>query len=159
KLVEMLGADSEEGQGVLHERRVAIWGLTYKPGTDTLRRSSAVELCRWLLAEGADVRAHDPAVRALPSDLATRMQLCDTPLEAARDAEVLVVCTPWPDYLQVPAEEVRAAMASPQAIDPAGALKATLGDCAGLRYVRVGTPSDLGVSRVPSAAPAEEART
>jgi UDP-glucose 6-dehydrogenase len=41
-------------------RRVAVWGLTYKPGTDTLRRSLAVELCRWLLEQGAQVQAHDP---------------------------------------------------------------------------------------------------
>ncbi len=157
KLSELLGEDREDGQDVLRGRRVAIWGLTYKPGTDTLRRSSAIELCRWLLAEGADVRAHDPAVRALPPDLATKMALCDTPLEAARDAEILVVCTPWPDYLEVPAEELLAAMASARAIDPAGALRATLGHHPDLRYVRVGTPSELRVSRASSVTPTEEA--
>ena len=37
----------------MEHQTVAVWGLTYKPGTDTLRRSSAVELCRWLLEQGA----------------------------------------------------------------------------------------------------------
>ena len=50
-------------------RTIAILGLTYKPGTDTLRRSSAVELCRWLATRGAVVQAYDPAVHALPGDL------------------------------------------------------------------------------------------
>ena len=49
---------------------VAIWGLTYKPGTDTLRRSASIELCQWLHGHGVVVRAHDPAVRRLPDELA-----------------------------------------------------------------------------------------
>jgi UDPglucose 6-dehydrogenase len=161
KLLELLGEqDGEQDgeQGALHGRRVAIWGLTYKPGTDTLRRSSAIELCRWLLAEGSGVRAHDPVVSALPSDLALEMELCDTPLEAARDAEVLVVCTPWPDYLEVPVEELLATMTRALVIDPAGALDATLGHRPDLLYVRVGTPTDLHASRGPAAAGAQEAR-
>jgi UDPglucose 6-dehydrogenase len=157
KLGELLGERGGE-RGALHARRVAIWGLTYKPGTDTLRRSSAIELCRWLLAEGASVRAHDPVVSALPSDLATKIELCDTPLEAVRDAEVLVVCTPWPDYLEVPVEGLLATMARALVIDPAGALDAPLGHRSGLLYVRVGTPTDFNASRRPAAAPVQEAR-
>jgi UDPglucose 6-dehydrogenase len=150
---------SEHPPGLLHDRRVAIWGLTYKPGTDTLRRSSAIELCRWLCAVGATVRAHDPAVDALPSDLASKMQLCATALEAAKDADALVICTPWPDYLEVPVEGVLDAMAHAQAIDPAGALRATLGRHPDMRYVRVGTPSDLRLSRASNAVAVEETRT
>ena len=46
--------------GTLSGRTIAVWGLTYKPGTDTLRRSSAVELCRRLCRAGRERRAHDP---------------------------------------------------------------------------------------------------
>ena len=53
----------------LDGRIVAVWGLTYKPGTDTLRRSTAVELCRWLVQQGVHVRVHDPAAGELPPDL------------------------------------------------------------------------------------------
>jgi UDP-glucose 6-dehydrogenase len=60
--LELLGDDDSEQAQTLAGQHVAIWGLTYKPGTDTLRRSSAIELCRWLLAVGATVTAHDPAV-------------------------------------------------------------------------------------------------
>ena len=48
----------------------AVLGLAYKPGTSTLRRSSSLELCRALHADGVTVRAHDPAVRELPAELA-----------------------------------------------------------------------------------------
>ena len=73
KLLELLAHHATREQDALARRRIAIWGLTYKPGTDTLRRSSAVELCRWLATVGASVRAHDPAVSVLPPDLALRI--------------------------------------------------------------------------------------
>jgi UDPglucose 6-dehydrogenase len=120
-------------------RTVAIWGLTYKPGTDTLRRSSAVELCHWLIEQGANVRAHDPVVSSLPASLAD-VELCASPLQALAGAEALVVCTAWPDYREVRAEEALQALAQPVVIDPAGWLRASLAGAPGARYLCVGTP-------------------
>jgi UDPglucose 6-dehydrogenase len=119
-------------------RTVAVWGLTYKPGTDTLRRSSAVELCRWLHAAGAAVRAHDPAVRRLPPDLAACVQLAGTALDAAEAASALVVATPWPEYLQVAAGEVAARMERPLVLDANRFLAQTLGSVPGIEYLSVG---------------------
>jgi UDPglucose 6-dehydrogenase len=78
--------------------RIAVWGLTYKPGTDTLRRSSAIELCRWLVAQRAIVAAHDPAVKSIDVD---GVELCAEPLAAAASASALVVMTEWPDYRNI----------------------------------------------------------
>src|SRR5262249_4174096 len=61
--------------GNLSEARVTILGLTYKPGTNTLRRSAAVELCRWLAARGAQVEAYDPAVDEVSGDLADQVRI------------------------------------------------------------------------------------
>jgi UDPglucose 6-dehydrogenase len=155
--IELLGGSALE-QDALRGRHVAVWGLTYKPGTDTLRRSSAIELCRWLVSVGASVRAHDPAVSALPSDLASKIELCATPLDAARDADALVLCTPWPDYLEVPVDELLATLARPQVIDPAGALRVALGDHPELTYVRVGTPTRPGPVHNSAIVSAAEAR-
>jgi UDPglucose 6-dehydrogenase len=77
---------------------VAVWGLTYKPGTSTLRRSIAIELCEWLLSSGAIVHAHDPAVQQLPQGLLDRVVLHETALGAVRDARALMICTEWPVY-------------------------------------------------------------
>jgi UDPglucose 6-dehydrogenase len=147
KLLELLAGEDARDEHALAGRHVAIWGLTYKPGTDTLRRSSAIELCRWLAAVGATVRTHDPAVSVLPPDLAGRIELCSSPLEAAAEADALVVCTAWPEYLEVPAEELLSALALAQVIDPAGVLRATLGTRPDVRYVRVGTPTEIRVRR------------
>lgn len=130
KLVEHLG--SVDGASV------AVWGLTYKPGTDTLRRSGAVELCRWLAGEGASVRAHDPAVNALPQELAGAIELHADAVSAAQGADALVLCTPWPQFREHAAAGA-AALARPLVIDPAGFLADALAGGA-VAYVRVGTP-------------------
>ena len=126
--------------GDLRGRVIAVWGLTYKPGTDTLRRSSAVELCTWLHAQGAIARAHDPAVLALPDDLSGRIRLCASPLAALSAAEALVVATEWPDYRDLPAQQVVDAMTHPVVLDANRFLRATLGSDPRIQYFAVGVP-------------------
>lgn len=91
----------------LRGARIAVWGLTYKPGTDTLRRSSAVELCKALVDEGAVVAAHDPAVKSI--DLG--VELFDDPLAAAKDAQALVVMTEWPEFRKIDGDAIANALA------------------------------------------------
>jgi UDPglucose 6-dehydrogenase len=120
---------------------VAVWGLTYKPGTDTLRRSAAIDLCHWLAhVGGAHVRAHDPAVHALSPSLADAIELCHSPLEAALGAHALVVCNACPEFREIPADELLAALAQPLILDPAGWLADALSAREGVRYVRGGVP-------------------
>jgi UDPglucose 6-dehydrogenase len=143
KLMELLGGDAG-GERALAGATVAVWGLTYKPGTDTLRRSGAVELCRWLADAGVVVRAHDPAVDALPAELAGDVELCSRALDAATGADVLVMCTAWPDYAEVPGEDILSVMAQAAIIDPTGALQDSVGHQPHVRYIRVGAPSAEG---------------
>jgi UDPglucose 6-dehydrogenase len=84
--------------GSLSGVSIAIWGLTYKPGTDTLRRSLAVELCYWLLTLGAKISVYDPAVKQLPKHLAAKLNYCSTALDAVAGAHALVVGTEWPEF-------------------------------------------------------------
>jgi UDPglucose 6-dehydrogenase len=101
----------------VHEPVVAVLGLTYKPGTSTLRRSSSLELCRWLRDQGVRVKGYDPAVRALPEDLDSLLNLCDSPAAVLEGADVAVIATEWPDFKHLPAELFAQAMRRPQVID------------------------------------------
>jgi UDPglucose 6-dehydrogenase len=130
----------ESTLGTVSGKTVAVWGLTYKPGTDTLRRSGSVELCRALAERGAVVRVFDPAIGELPGNVAAIATLAPSPAEAARGAEGLVVATEWPVFREVPADDVVAA-GSPIVFDAGGFLASTLGADARLRYVTVGSPS------------------
>ncbi|MEO6774644.1 MAG: nucleotide sugar dehydrogenase, partial [Kofleriaceae bacterium] len=84
--------------GSVAGKTIAVWGLTYKPGTDTLRRSAAVELCADLLAAGARVQAWDPAVTSTPG---LAVELCADALAAARGASALVIATEWPQLREL----------------------------------------------------------
>lgn len=123
--------------------RVAVWGLTYKPGTDTLRRSLSVELILWLLTQGATVSAHDPAVAELPQELA-QVHRAKTPLEALTGASALVVCTQWPQYRDVSPQDVAKAAPGLLVLDADRFLyqftPANLAAVEQLQYRAVGTP-------------------
>jgi UDPglucose 6-dehydrogenase len=136
--------------GDVHGKCIAVWGLTYKPGTDTLRRSSAVELCRWLAQQGARVQAHDPAVRSVPADLEAAIELQPTALAAVTGAAALVVATEWPEYQSADGDAITGAMqAEPVVIDANRFLSRTLGGRSDVRYVTVGAPVEtlFGESR------------
>jgi UDPglucose 6-dehydrogenase len=124
--------------GSLAGRKVAIWGLTYKPGTDTIRRSSAIELCRWLVGQGARVHVHDPAATGLPDDLpVTRHQ---DPLDAVTEAQALVVATDWPLYRDIDIERLATVAPDLLVLDANRFLGSTLGSDARFRVVAVGQP-------------------
>jgi UDPglucose 6-dehydrogenase len=145
KLTELLGSDAAD-ESPLAGSTVAVWGLAYKPGTDALRRSSALELCGWLTSVGAVVRAHDPAVKALPAGTPPEVELFADALEAATSADALVVCTAWPEYRDVVATELAPVMRRPIVLDAAGFLAASLAPSPRVVYVRVGAPSFAGAT-------------
>jgi UDPglucose 6-dehydrogenase len=117
-----------------------VWGLTYKPGTDTLRRSASVELCTELAGQGVVVQAFDPAVRTLPRELAAQMTLAPTAEAAARNASALVVATEWPDFLKVDLDTALAIMKHRLVLDPNRFLAAALAGKP-VEYLAVGVPA------------------
>src|SRR5262249_23256310 len=120
---------------------VAVGGLTYKPGTDTLRGSPAVELCEWILREGAQLRVHDPVVRELPPQWGNAVQRTDSPLTAVRGSDALVMAVAWPMYREVDAAELMRGVDALVVLD-ANRIRPDLAAAgARLRYFAVGTPS------------------
>jgi UDPglucose 6-dehydrogenase len=118
--------------------KVAVWGLTYKPGTDTLRRSLAVELCDWLIAKDASVHVHDPVVQHLPERWTGHVMNHIDALEAVRNADALVIGTEWPEFRQEAAELVSVASPHLVVIDANRHLQTVLANT-GLTYIAVGT--------------------
>jgi UDPglucose 6-dehydrogenase len=122
---------------------VAVWGLTYKPGTDTLRRSLAVELCDWLIEQGATVHVHDPVVKALPERWAGRVVNYESGLEAVSGASALVVGTEWPEFRDLGKRLASSVQGELLVIDANRHLESSLGSSA-VTYVAVGTPPTIG---------------
>lgn len=117
---------------------VAVWGLTYKPGTDTLRRSMSVELCEWLISKKVSVRVHDPAVKDLPPSL-DKVHRTDNALEALKNVHVLVISTEWEEYKQYRAEDISQTTPGIIVLDANRFLSSLAGNSE-LRYFAVGSP-------------------
>jgi UDPglucose 6-dehydrogenase len=123
--------------GDLGGRTIAVLGLTYKPGTDTLRRSMAVELCHALIQVGAVVRAVDPAIKRLPADLAKIALVSNVP-EAIVKADAVVVCTEWPEFRQVNWVDAVKRMSGRLVLDANRFLENELKNAPGVEHVSVG---------------------
>ncbi len=119
-------------------RRIAIWGLTFKPGTDDLRNAPALDIARTLAGLSARVRAYDPAVSALPATLEGVIELAADPLAAAAEAEALILVTEWPEFAAVDLGLVRASMRGNLLVDGRNALDADAARAAGFDYRGVG---------------------
>jgi UDPglucose 6-dehydrogenase len=127
----------------LRVSRVAVWGLTFKPDTDDLRDSPAVQTVTRLLDEGAEVVVHDPvAGRHLPPHLRHRVEVAATPLQAAEDADAVVHATEWAVYRSVPADVLARVMRGDLVVDGRNTLDRESLEAAGLTVACLGRPTD-----------------
>ncbi len=92
---------------------ISILGVTYKPGTSTLRRSLALELMAMLRKEKAQIRAFDPKADAREVHKETGQQLSKNAVEAARGCHALLLVTAWPEFADLPLQRMREAMLPP----------------------------------------------
>jgi UDPglucose 6-dehydrogenase len=121
-------------------REIAILGLTYKPGTDTLRRSPGVELAFALSREEARVRAFDPVIRTLPDEIAPHIKLAESAELALRSADAVVLATAWPEFRSLEWDRLLATMRDPTVIDPNWSMSHILREHPTVSYAAVGLP-------------------
>jgi UDPglucose 6-dehydrogenase len=128
---------------VLREKKIAIWGLTFKPDTDDIRSSVAIELVDAMLREGAHVSVYDPKGMDKARELKTvaDAKFAASALEAVDGAEALVIATEWPEFANVDFSDVKKRMTTPIVFDGRNLLKPeTMGDL-GFHYHSIGRAS------------------
>lgn len=102
--------------GELRGATIGIWGLAFKANTDDLRESPAMFLAERLLAEGATIRAYDPAARETAAARLPGLEIAADAYEAAAGASVLALLTEWDEFRWLDFERVRGSMQSPFAV-------------------------------------------
>lgn len=104
--------------GRLEGRRIAVWGLAFKPRTDDVRDAPAIDLLERLLACGAQITVYDPEamenVRAIHGD---RLTYADGPMEALDGVDCLAIVTEWGDFRRPDFDEMIRRMRSPTVFD------------------------------------------
>jgi UDPglucose 6-dehydrogenase len=128
---------------VLREKRIAVWGLTFKPDTDDLRSSVAIDLVELLLREGAHVVVYDPkgmhkarAIKALAD-----AEFASSALEATSDAEALVIATDWNEFANVDLALLKEKMRTPIVFDGRNLLHPETMRQFGFQYYSIGRAS------------------
>jgi UDPglucose 6-dehydrogenase len=98
---------------------VCIWGLSFKPNTDDVRKSPAIKVIKGLQAAGYLVQAYDPvATENAMKELGSKnVKFCKTPLEAAQKADLLVLVTEWPEFSKLNMKRIRNVMREPYLLD------------------------------------------
>jgi UDPglucose 6-dehydrogenase len=127
--------------GGIEGRRVLVLGAAFKPDTDDIRQSPALELAELLLVEGADVVVHDPVVPAEKVQAAfPGLEVCDDVYEAAAGAEAIVLATEWPQFRELGLERLAQAVQRRLIIDARNFLDPEAAHAAGFEYRCIGRP-------------------
>ncbi len=108
-----------EALWVLRDKKIAVWGITFKPDTDDVRTSVAVDVINDLIKEGADVTAYDPKgmEKATEYQMIEGAKLAESALDAADGAEALIIATEWREFESADFAELKERMHTPLIFD------------------------------------------
>lgn len=128
-------------------KRIAVWGLAFKAGTDDVREAASLSIIPALLKQGARVTAHDPQAlgtfaQACPPADYPGLTLSDDPWAALQGADALLILTEWGLYREAQPEAIRGNMAGNLVVDARNLLDPGRVKAAGLRYRGVGRSAD-----------------
>ena len=134
RVIERLG-------GSLADKRIAVWGLAFKPETDDIREAPALDVIGQLRTAGASVAAYDPIaadnVRALLGDA---IALVDDPYTAAEGADAIVLITEWHQLRQPDFVRLRKLVRTPLLFDGRNVWDPVAAHRAGFEYHGIGRP-------------------
>ena len=127
--------------GPLAGRRVAIWGLAFKPNTDDVREAPALVMIRALIARGADVVAYDPvASEQARLHLSSGYEIAANAYEALDAADALIVATEWPEFRTPDTDEMAKRMRGRVVLDGRNAMDSEALVRAGFKWSGIGLP-------------------
>lgn len=129
KIQKLLGED-------LHEKKIAIWGLAFKPQTDDIREAPSLVVIKQLLDRGAKITVYDPVACLKDND--ENIVFSDDYYEAVKDAECLVIVTEWSDFKDVDLTKIKSLMKLPNIVDGRNIFEKSEMEKFGFKYIGVG---------------------
>ncbi|MFT3913288.1 MAG: UDP-glucose/GDP-mannose dehydrogenase family protein [Anaeromyxobacteraceae bacterium] len=125
--------------GRISGKRIAVWGLAFKPKTDDMREAPAITIIEGLAGNGASVKAHDPvAMDVARKLLGSHVEMAADPYAAAEGADALCLVTEWNEFRQPDLARLKATMRTPVLFDGRNVWDAAKARAAGFTYYGVG---------------------
>lgn len=131
KIIAALGGDARG-------KKVALFGLTFKPNTDDMRDAPSIAIVQTLLDAGAEVHAHDPEGMDEAAKIMPEVTMTESAYSAASDADAVAIVTEWDAYRALDLAKLRAAMKGNAIVDLRNIYRAAEVEAAGFRYTSVG---------------------
>ena len=114
---KMVVARLQKVYGSMENLLVGVFGLTYKAGTSTLRRSASIEIIKDLISRGVKVKAFDPKADLSELQEKIEFEFCSDPFQAAKDTDALLFVTDWPEFKELDFSRLKMLMKKPVVID------------------------------------------
>ena len=137
RMIDKIAAAFPDG---LEDCTIAVLGLSFKPDTDDMRESPAIEIVDGLLAAKATVRAFDPAAMDVCRDQWPDVAFCDTPYLAAQDADGVVIVTEWNQFRALELDRLKGLLRRPLIVDLRNIYEPSKMRTAGFDYISLGRP-------------------
>lgn len=115
--IKLTAAKAEHRLGGLGGKKVAAWGLAFKPNTDDVRDSPAMQIIQLLLDKGANVLAYDPQAMDNARKTLPELECARSAMEAAAGAELLLILTDWDEFKMQDFRKVAEVMGSREILD------------------------------------------
>jgi len=128
---------------VIRGKKLAVWGLAFKPNTDDVRFAPSIALLKALTEEGAVICAYDPEAAANAKALLPDINYCADPYLAAQGADAILVVTEWDEFRRLDWDRLREMVESPLVFDGRNMLDAETVASHGFHYIGVGQPPVL----------------
>ncbi len=136
---KLISAIKTHFDGNLKGRKIAVWGLAFKPQTDDIREAPALYNIDLLLAEGAIVHVHDPeAMENVRKILDNKIQYHSTPFGAAAGADALLIATEWLEFRSPDFEKLSATLGSKVIFDGRNLYDPETMKNLGFKYISIG---------------------
>ena len=136
--IDLLLAKARKALWVLKGKKIALLGLAFKPNTDDIRFSPAVDAAKRFLAEGAHLRAYDPQAMEKTRKLFPEISFAKDPYELLKDADAAVLATEWAEFQRLDWKRIHNDMARPLLIDARNFLNPTEMKALGFEYYSFG---------------------
>ena len=149
-LKEVMRINTEQRQRFLNKVRSALWtirgkklgvlGLAFKGETDDVRESPAIEIIKWLMAEGASIRAFDPAATEKAQEILPKEGIvyAQNAYDAARGSDALLILTEWKEFASLNLNRMRGLLKYPIVVDGRNLYDPRIAAQEGLIYYSVG---------------------
>jgi len=123
---------------IIKDKTIGILGLSFKPNTDDIRSSPAIDIIRALQSEGAKIKAYDPCAMEKTKEVLDKIRFCKDPYEVAKESDCLLVLTEWDEFKELDFAKIKKSLKRPFLIDGRNIYEPQRMKKLGFNYIGIG---------------------